>query len=48
MLRSSDEAVSRAELDQVWPDPAQRDRCLASLGKDGLAVQVGERWALPV
>jgi A/G-specific adenine glycosylase len=37
-LRSSDVPVLRAEIDLVWPDDAQRERALASLLRDGLAV----------
>lgn len=48
VLRSSDEAVSTAELDQAWPDDLQRTRCLESLLTDGL-VQTNPdgRWSLP-
>ena len=38
VLRSSDVLVPRVELDACWPDPAQRDRALASLITDGLVV----------
>ncbi len=37
-LRSSDVPVLRSEIDLVWPDDAQRERALASLLRDGLAV----------
>lgn len=37
-LRSSDVPVLRSEIDLVWPDHAQRERALASLLRDGLAV----------
>lgn len=37
-LRSSDVPVTRSEIDLVWPDDAQRERALASLVRDGLAV----------
>ncbi|MGN8048569.1 A/G-specific adenine glycosylase [Curtobacterium sp. 22159] len=37
-LRASDVPVSRSEIEPVWPDAAQRDRALASLLRDGLAV----------
>lgn len=37
-LRSSDVPVLRSEIDLVWPDDAQRERALASLVRDGLAV----------
>jgi A/G-specific adenine glycosylase len=38
VLRSADGAVPRAELDASWPDAVQRERALASLVTDGLAV----------
>ncbi len=47
VLRSTDEPVDDAALVAVWPDELQRERCVASLLADGLAVRVGERWALP-
>lgn len=48
VLRDSDVPVHRSRLDAVWPDPAQRDRCLDSLVADGLAARVGpQEWALP-
>nr|WP_144765619.1 A/G-specific adenine glycosylase [Curtobacterium sp. 9128] len=37
-LRASDVPVTTAEIAMVWPDTAQRDRALASLVRDGLAV----------
>jgi A/G-specific adenine glycosylase len=37
-LRESDTAVSRQQLDLVWPDPVQRERALNSLLSDGLVV----------
>jgi A/G-specific adenine glycosylase len=55
VLRADDGPVSRARLDLVWPDGAQRNRALAGLMTDGLLVQVaddcfalpGQRFALP-
>jgi A/G-specific adenine glycosylase len=47
VLRSSDEPVGAIELHTAWADPIQRQRCLASLLTDGLAVRVGDRWSLP-
>lgn len=41
VLRDSDGPVHRSRLDAVWPDAAQRERCLDSLVADGLATQVG-------
>lgn len=36
VLRASENAVTRAQLDVVWPDHIQRDRALTSLLADGL------------
>lgn len=48
VLRGSAEPVSRAALDAVWADAAQRDRCLDSLLVDGLLEQTEDgRFALP-
>lgn len=48
VLRASDAPVERSALDVVWPDAAQRDRCLFSLLADGLTEQlVDGRFALP-
>jgi A/G-specific adenine glycosylase len=47
-LREGPGPVPRARLDDVWHLAEQRDRCLASLVEDGLAVPVdGDRYALP-
>jgi A/G-specific adenine glycosylase len=37
-LRASDIVVTAKEIEQVWPDAAQRERALASLIRDGLVV----------
>ena len=48
VLRDSPGPVHRAELDLVWSDAVQRDRCLLSLLDDGLVEQLDEvRFALP-
>lgn len=48
VLRSSDEPVAADELVAAWPDAGQRERCLASLHHDGLAVTTPDgRVALP-
>ena len=48
VLRDTDRPVVRAELDAVWSDAAQRDRCLDSLLIDGLVEQTDDgRFALP-
>ncbi|KRC50554.1 adenine glycosylase [Leifsonia sp. Root227] len=46
-LRASHIPVSAAELEAVWPDAAQRDRALAGLLADGLAVAVDAGYTLP-
>lgn len=48
VLRDSAGPVHRSRLDAVWPEAAQRERCLAGLESDGLAVPVGpDVWSLP-
>jgi A/G-specific adenine glycosylase len=48
VLRAAPGPVRRGELDPVWSDAAQRDRCLLSLLDDGLVEQIDEtRFALP-
>jgi len=37
-LRAAPDAVSAARVAQLWPEPVQRERALASLLADGLAV----------
>jgi A/G-specific adenine glycosylase len=39
--------VSAAELESVWPDDAQRERALAGLLADGLAVAADGGYTLP-
>jgi A/G-specific adenine glycosylase len=47
VLRAAHTPVPKAELDAVWADRAQRDRCLNSLLMDGLAEQAADgRFAL--
>ncbi len=47
-LRDAHHPLPRPALDLVWPDAAQRDRCLAALIEDGLVEPLdGERYALP-
>ena len=46
-VRSGTGPVPAAELAPVWPDAAQRDRCLASLLEDGLLEQVPGGYAFP-
>lgn len=46
-LRESDIPVNTAEIDTAWPDAAQRERALAGLLRDGLAVQVEGGYELP-
>jgi len=40
LLRSADHCVPRSAVDIAWPDADQRERCLASLIADGLAVEL--------
>lgn len=48
VLRGAAHPVQRVELDAVWVDVVQRDRCLDSLLVDGLVEQtVDGRFALP-
>lgn len=48
VLREAEVPVERAALDVVWPDAAQRERCLGSLVHDGLVEPLPEdRFALP-
>jgi len=46
-LRASHIPVTAAELDGVWADAAQRDRALAGLLADGLAVEAQGGYTLP-
>jgi A/G-specific adenine glycosylase len=46
-LRAADGAVPSVRLQKLWPDAAQRDRALASLVADGLAIAVGDSYRLP-
>ena len=47
-LRASDVPVTRAELDSVWPDRAQRARALLGLLADGLVTgSAAEGYQLP-
>ncbi|WP_025157053.1 A/G-specific adenine glycosylase [Leifsonia aquatica] len=46
-LRASHIPVTADELETVWPDAAQRDRALAGLLADGLAVEAQGGYALP-
>lgn len=48
VLREATAPVPRTELDIVWHDPGQRDRCLVSLIEDGLVEALPrERFRLP-
>ena len=47
-LRADPAPVHRSRLDAVWPHVEQRERCLAGLLADGLAVRLeGDMYALP-
>jgi A/G-specific adenine glycosylase len=47
VLRATPHPVGRAQLDLAWPEPAQRERALASLLADGLIVERDHEYALP-
>ena len=47
LLRGSEIAVTRAEIDGVWADEVQRARALAGLLADGLVVEVPGGFELP-
>lgn len=48
VLREANGAVSKAQLDAVWPDPIQRERALDSLVADGLVEPLARRrYRLP-
>ena len=47
VVRDAEGAVSKSGLDRAWDDPAQRERCLASLLTDGLLVATPEGYRLP-
>jgi A/G-specific adenine glycosylase len=48
VLRDAEGPVHRHRMVAAWPEPVQRDRCLATLVGDGLAVQPDEMtYALP-
>lgn len=46
-LRSSNVPVSDTEISRLWPDVAQRERALASLLSDGLAIVADSGYLLP-
>jgi A/G-specific adenine glycosylase len=47
-LRDASGPVARAQLDQLWPDAAQRERALAGLLSDGLVEATSAGYRLPV
>jgi A/G-specific adenine glycosylase len=48
VLRGTDGPVDKAQLDIVWSEAGQRDRCLDSLLVDGLVEQIASGlFALP-
>ena len=48
VLRDSDGPAARERLEQVWPEPVQRERALDGLVSDGLVEPVGaDAFALP-
>lgn len=48
LLREAHGPVCAAEIEPLWPDAAQRDRALAGLLADGLAVTAPGGYSLPV
>src|SRR5690606_15646352 len=46
-LRGSEIPLTATEIADLWPDAVQRDRALASLVRDGLAVRDGAGYSLP-
>lgn len=46
-LRDADGPVPRERLARTWDEADQRIKCLAGLVEDGLAVRVGDAYALP-
>ncbi len=47
VLRDAPGVVTQDRLDSAWADAVQRDRALAGLLADGLAVEVDGRYTLP-
>jgi len=48
VLRDASHPVPKASLDLVWPDAAQRERCLDGLVADGLVEPLtDDRYSLP-
>lgn len=47
LRESASHAVGRDALVPTWPDPAQRERAIASLVADGLVVENGGTVRLP-
>ncbi len=48
VLRDSDGPAPRGRLEQVWPEPVQRERALDGLVSDGLVEPIGDdAFALP-
>lgn len=47
-LRQSERTVTAAEIGLLWPDALQRDRALAGLLSDGLAIMTPHGYTLPV
>lgn len=46
-LRAADIPVMPAEIESLWPDAIQRERALAGLLADGLAITVDDGYQLP-
>ena len=46
-LRAAHVPVTRTEIESLWPDAIQRERALAGLVADGLAVNAETGYVLP-
>jgi A/G-specific adenine glycosylase len=46
-LRAAHLPVTHDELTALWPDASQRERAIAGLLADGLAVHTADGYALP-
>ena len=46
-LRDAPGPVEKAQLDQIWPDPVQRERAISTLVTDGLVETTAAGYRLP-
>jgi A/G-specific adenine glycosylase len=47
LARDAEGSVPSRTMERAWPEPEQRQRCLAGLVTDGLLVPRGDGYALP-